>query len=485
MDSKLLIDGKLVDAENGALFDNINPATEEVIGQVADGSKADMEAAVAAARKAFDTTDWSTNHAFRKQCLLQLQAAIESEQEEMRADLVAEVGCPLLITYGPQLDAPLREALAWPAEMIDSFEWKRSIGTKDAMGVGYQTEREVWKEPLGVIGVIVPWNFPIEITLNKLGPILAMGNTCVLKPAPDTSATAARLARLIVEKTDIPPGVVNIVSSQDHLTGEVLTTSPDVDMVAFTGSSATGRRIMEAASSTLKPVFLELGGKSANIYLDDVDLSQALASAVTSCMHGGQGCAIPTRLLVPRSKYDEAVAVATESFANWNYGDPTDANNLQGPQVSKKQQDRVLAYIQKGIEEGARVAIGGGVPAHLDKGYYVEPTLFVDVDNSMTIAQEEIFGPVICLIAYDDDEDAIRIANDSTFGLSGNVFSADLERAKAVAARLRTGTIGINGGVWYGADAPFGGYKNSGIGRQCGIEGLEIFTETKTVGWPA
>ena len=485
MDSKLLIDGKLVDAENGALFDNINPATEEVIGQVADGSRADMEAAVAAARRAFDTTDWSTNHALRKQCLLQLQAAVESEQEEMRADLVAEVGCPLLITYGPQLDAPLREALSWPAEMIDQFPWRRSIGPKDAMGVGYQTEREVWKEPLGVIGVIVPWNFPIEITLNKLGPILAIGNTCVLKPAPDTSATAARLARLIVEKTDIPPGVVNIVSSQDHLTGEVLTTSPDVDMVAFTGSSATGRRIMEAASSTLKPVFLELGGKSANIYLDDVDLSQALASAVTSCMHGGQGCAIPTRLLVPRSKYDEAVAVATESFANWNYGDPTDANNLQGPQVSKKQQERVLAYIEKGKEEGARVAIGGGVPAHLEKGFYVEPTLFVDVDNSMTIAQEEIFGPVICLIAYDDEEDAIRIANDSTFGLSGNVFSADLERAKRVASKIRAGTIGVNGGVWYGADAPFGGYKNSGIGRQCGIEGLEIFTETKTVGWPA
>ncbi len=218
MDTKLLIDGKLVDAENGARFDNINPATEEVIGQVADGSKADMEAAVAAARRAFDTTDWSTNHAFRKTCLLQLQAAIESELEEMRADLIAEVGCPMLITYGPQLDAPLREALSWPAEMIDRFEWRRSIGSKDAMGVGYQTEREVWKEPLGVIGVIVPWNFPIEITLNKLGPVLAMGNTCVLKPAPDTSATALRLGRLIVEKTDIPAGVVNIVSSQDHLT---------------------------------------------------------------------------------------------------------------------------------------------------------------------------------------------------------------------------------------------------------------------------
>jgi aldehyde dehydrogenase (NAD+) len=485
VDSKLLIGGRLVEAENGALFDNINPATEQVIGQLANGSRADMEAAVAAARQAFDTTDWSTNHQFRKECLGQLQAAIESEQEEFRQELIDEVGCPLLITYGPQLDAPLREALSWPAEMIDKFEWKRSIGTKDAMGVGYETEREVWKEAIGVVGVIVPWNFPMEITLNKLGPVLAMGNTCVLKPAPDTSATALRLGRLIAEKTDIPAGVVNIVSSQDHLTGEVLTTSPDVDLVAFTGSSATGKRIMEAASATLKPVFLELGGKSANIYLDDVDIAASLASAVTSCMHGGQGCAIPTRLLVPRDRYDEAVAAAAEGFANWNYGDPTDANNLQGPQVSKKQQDRVLAYIEKGKEEGARVVIGGGTPAHLETGYYVEPTLFADVDNSMTIAQEEIFGPVICMIPYDDDEDAIRIANDSPFGLSGNIFSSDLDRAKAMAGRIRTGTLGINGGVWYGADAPFGGYKGSGIGRQCGIEGLEIFTETKTVGWPA
>ncbi|MEZ5168573.1 MAG: aldehyde dehydrogenase family protein [Acidimicrobiales bacterium] len=296
-----------------------------------------------------------------------------------------------------------------------------------------------------------------------------------------------RLGRLIAEKTDIPAGVVNIVSSQDHLTGEVLTTSPDVDMVAFTGSSATGRRIMEAASSTLKPVFLELGGKSANIYLDDVDISQALASAVTSCMHGGQGCAIPTRLLVPRSRYDEAVAAATESFANWNYGDPTDANNLQGPQISKKQQDRVLGYIQKGIEEGARVAIGGGVPAHLEKGYYVEPTLFVDVDNSMTIAQEEIFGPVLSIIAYDDDDDAVAIANDSLYGLAGGVWSADKDRAMAVARRMRTGAVDVNGGS-FNIQAPFGGYKQSGYGREngpYGIEGLEIFTETKTVGWPA
>jgi aldehyde dehydrogenase (NAD+) len=397
---------------------------------------------------------------------------------------VAEVGCPILITYGPQLDAPLREALLWPAEMIERFPWERPIGPKDAMGLGYETERYVWKEPIGVVGIIVPWNFPVEILLNKLGPVLAMGNTCVVKPAPDTPFNAARIARLVAEQTEIPPGVVNIVSSRDHLVGEVITTSPDVDMVAFTGSTATGRRIMEAASATLKPTFLELGGKSVNLVLDDADFERLLPSAVTSCMHGGQGCAIATRVLVPRARYAEAVDLVRSGFDGWRYGDPTDASVLQGPQISRRQQDRVLGYIEKGKAEGARLVTGGGIPAHLPKGFFVEPTLFVDVDNAMTIAREEIFGPVLVMIPYEDDDDAVRIANDSPYGLSGQISSGDLERAKGIARRIRTGTLGINGGVWYGADAPFGGYKGSGIGRQCGIEGLEIFTETKTVGWP-
>jgi aldehyde dehydrogenase (NAD+) len=482
-ETRLLIDGKLVDSESGRTFDNVNPATEEVLGVTSDGTAADMTAAIAAARRAFDTTAWSTDHAFRKQCLLQLQAALESEQEELRSELVAEVGCPVLITYGPQLDAPLREALTWPAEQIESFPWSRSLGPKDPFGMG-ETEREVWKEPIGVVGVIVPWNFPVEIILNKLGPVLAMGNTCVLKPAPDTPWNATRIGRLIAEKTDIPPGVVNIVVSSDHLVGEVLTTSPDVDLVAFTGSSATGRRIMEAASGTLKPVFLELGGKSVNLLLDDADFSAVGALSSSVCFHGGQGCAMPTRFMVPRTRYDEAVELATEGFRGVNYGDPTDASNLMGPLVSQKQRERVLGYIEKGKAEGARLVTGGGRPAHLDKGWFVEPTLFADVDNSMTIAQEEIFGPVLVMIPFDDDDDAVRIANDSAFGLSGMITSGSLDRAKAVARRIRTGTLSLNGGIWYGADAPFGGYKQSGIGRQCGLEGLEIFTETKTVGWP-
>ena len=482
---RMLIDGALVASESGQGFDNVNPATEEVLGQVADGTRGDMARAVAAARRAFDTTSWSTDPAARKAGILQLQAALETEKEELRAELVAEVGCPVLTTFGPQLDAPMREALTWPAEMIEHFPWTRRLPDKDAFGMGTMAAREVWKEPVGVVGVVVPWNFPVEIILNKLGPVLAMGNTCVLKPAPDTPWNATRIGRLIAEHTDIPPGVVNIVTSSDHLVGEELSTSPLVDLVAFTGSTATGRRIMTAAAQTLKPVFLELGGKSVNLILDDADLAATVPAAAGMCMHAGQGCAMATRLLVPRSRYAEAVEIAKAAFEGVTYGDPTEFSNLQGPQVSRRQQERVLGYIEKGRAEGGRVVVGGGVPSHLPTGYFVEPTLIVDVDNSMTVAREEIFGPVLVVIPFDDDDDAVRIANDSPYGLSGMISSGDLDRAMAVARRIRTGTLSINGGQWYGADAPFGGYKQSGIGRQCGLEGLEIFTETKTVGWPA
>jgi aldehyde dehydrogenase (NAD+) len=482
---RMLIDGQLVEAQDGRTFQNINPATEEVLGNVTDGSHADAQRAVAAARRAFDGTDWGRDHEGRKKSLLQLQQALEAEREEMRAELIAEVGCPVLLTYGPQLDAPVNEAVKWPAEQISEFPWKRSLGEKDPFGWGMVASREVWKEPIGVVGVIVPWNFPLEITLNKLGPVLAMGNTCVIKPAPDTPFNATRLSRLIADHTDIPPGVVNIVTSSDHSVGEVLTKSPDVDMVAFTGSTATGRKIMEGAASTLKSTFLELGGKSANIVLDDADFGSAVGSAAAVCTHAGQGCAISTRLLVPRSRYQEAVDIVTESMKNVGYGDPNDPANLQGPQISKRQQERVLGYIEKGRAEGAKLVVGGGVPKHLPKGFFVEPTLFVDVDNKMTIAQEEIFGPVLVVIPFEDDDDAVRIANESAYGLSGQISSGDINRARDVASRIRTGTLGLNGAVWYGADAPFGGYKQSGVGRQCGIEGLEIFTQTKSVAVPA
>ncbi|HUR77020.1 MAG TPA: aldehyde dehydrogenase family protein [Acidimicrobiales bacterium] len=481
-ESRMLIDGKLVDAESGSQFANINPATEEVIGHVADASAADMQTAITAARRAFDESDWSTNKALRKQCLLQLQAALEAEREELREELIAEVGAPRILTFAPQLDAPLKEALLWPAEMIDKFEWERDLPPGDMMGIA--SRRKVWKEPVGVVGAIVPWNYPFEVTLNKLGPILATGNTMVLKPAPDTPFNATRIGRLIAEHTDIPPGVVNVVTSSDHLVGEELTLSPLVDMISFTGSTVVGKRIMEKGAATLKRVFLELGGKSAMIVLEDADVAAVVPGAAMVCVHAGQGCAMQTRVLVPRARHDESVELIADAMRGLAYGDPSDMSHLMGPVISEKQRDRVLGYIQRGVEEGATLVLGGGKPQHLPKGWFVEPTLFANVSNDMTIAQEEIFGPVLCVIPYDDEEHAIKIANDSAYGLSGGVHSASEEHSEAVARRIRTGSISVQGGVWYGADSPYGGYKNSGIGRQCGIEGFEQHLETKAVAYP-
>ena len=478
---RMLIDGQLVEASGGARFDNVNPTDEKVLGEVADGTAEDMRRAIAAARRAFDETSWSTDHQFRKRCLEQLHEAIDAEREELREELIAEVGTPRLLTYGPQLDMALADALLWPAQMIDAYPWERSL--PDGEIFGSRSRRGVWKEAVGVVGSIVPWNYPFEVTINKLGQVLATGNTTVLKPAPDTPWNATRIGRLIAEQTDIPAGVVNVVTSSNHLVGEELTLSPAVDLISFTGSTATGKRIMEKGAATLKKVFLELGGKSAMIVLDDADLATVVPGAAMVCVHAGQGCAMQTRLLLPRERYEEGVELVAEAMAAFPYGDPSGDAVMMGPLVSERQRDRVLGYIETGRREGARVVVGGGRPAHLPKGWFVEPTLFADVDNTMTIAQEEIFGPVLVAIAYDDEDDAVRIANESSYGLSGGIHSADEARAEAVARRIRTGSIGINGGVWYGADAPYGGYKASGVGRQNGIEGFEQYLETKAVGW--
>ena len=479
---RMLIGGDLVEAASGKRFENINPATEEVLGEVADASPEDMQRAIAAARTAFDETDWSTNRALRKRSLEQLQAALESEREELREELIAEVGTPRMMTFAAQLDWPLEDALLYPAKMIDEFPWERVLGGSEKMGMA--SRRAVLKEPMGVVGAIVPWNYPVEVTLNKLGPILATGNTVVLKPAPDTPWNATRLGRLVAEKTDIPAGVINVVTSSDHLVGEELTLSPSVDMISFTGSTAVGKRIMEKGAPTLKRVFLELGGKSAMIVCDDADFASTVPMASMVCVHAGQGCAMQSRLLLPRSRYDEGVELVAAGMAGVPYGDPQSDAVMMGPVVSARQRDRVLGYIEKGQEEGAKLVFGGGRPSHLPKGWFVEPTLFVDVDNTMTIAQEEIFGPVLCVIPYEDDDDAVRIANDSKYGLSGGVVSASEERATAIARRIRTGSIGVNGGLWYGADSPYGGYKDSGVGRQCGPEGFEQYLETKAIAWP-
>jgi aldehyde dehydrogenase (NAD+) len=481
-ESRMLVDGALVEADGRVTFANVNPATEEVIGHVADASTGEMHRAIGAARRAFDETDWPTDRAFRKRCLAQLQEALEDEREELREQLILEVGCPRMSTQGPQLEDPLAGALRYPTTLIDEFPWE--TGFPDATYRSTLNTRKVWKEPVGVVGAIVPWNFPFEVTLNKLAQALATGNTVIVKPAPDTPWNATLLGRLVVERTDIPAGVVNVVTSSDHLVGEELTLSPHVDLISFTGSTAVGKRIMEKGAATLKRVFLELGGKSATIVLEDADFETALMAGLSVCFHAGQGCAIQTRMLLPRSRYDEGVARLRELLTMAPYGDPQRPDVMMGPLVSAKQRDRVLGYIERGVAEGATLALGGGRPAHLPKGWYVEPTLFVGVDNSMTIAQEEIFGPVLVAIAFDDDDDAVRIANDSVYGLAGGVYAGSLERALAVAHRIRTGVMSVNGGAPVGPDLPFGGYKQSGIGRQNGTAGFEQYVETKAVAWP-
>jgi aldehyde dehydrogenase (NAD+) len=341
----------------------------------------------------------------------------------------------------------------------------------------------VWKEAVGVVGAITPWNFPLGVVLHKVGQALATGNTMVLKPAPETPWTATRLGRLVAERTDIPPGILNIVTSSDHLVGEELTRSPKVDLISFTGSTEVGKRIMERGGATMKRLFLELGGKSATIVLDDADVSTAVLAGLAVCFHAGQGCAIQTRMLLPRSRYAEGVEALRAAMAQVPHGDPQDPQNMMGPVVSEKQRDRILGYIRKGIEEGATLALGGGRATHSAKGYFLEPTLFTDVENSMTIAQDEIFGPVLVVIPFDDDDDAVRIANDSIYGLSGSVVSASLERGLGVARRVRTGVMSVNGGNAFGPDAPFGGFKYSGVGRQNGAAGFDQYLETRTVAW--
>jgi aldehyde dehydrogenase (NAD+) len=482
-EERLLIGGKLVEATGGATYENTNPATEAVIGTAADAGGPDVDAAVAAARQAFDQTSWSTDHPFRIRCLRQLQEQLTKHGDELRQTIVAEVGAPLALTYGPQLDTPVN-SLSWIADLAERYAWRQELGVSTVFGA--QNDRFVLREPAGVVAAIVPWNFPMQIQLAKVGPALAAGCTVILKAAPDTPWTASLLGRIAAEETDIPPGVLNIITSSRNQMGQQLVEDPRVDLVSFTGSTATGRTIMAAAAPTLKRLFLELGGKSALVVLDDADFDLAsVLAAFQVTTHAGQGCAITSRLLLPRARYDEGVEAVATALANMAYGDPTDASNLMGPLISEKQRQRVLGYINAAVDQGGTVVTGGGIPSRLPTGYYVEPTLISGLSPDATPVREEIFGPVLCVLPHDGDDHAVALANDSIYGLSGAVVGADLDRARQVAARLRTGTVGINGAQWYSADVPFGGYKQSGLGRESGIAGFEEYLETKSVAEPA
>lgn len=478
----LLVDGKLVPAASRRVYETLNPATEEILGVAADAGAEDVDAAVAAARRAFDDGRWASDPAFRARCLRQLRDAMQEHAEELRAMTVAEVGAPVMLTYGAHLEGPVAD-LGWAADMAESYVWEQDLGESEVMGI--KSRRWTRRQPAGVVGAITPWNFPHQINLAKLGPALAAGCTVVLKAAPDTPWCASSLGRLIAEQTEIPAGVVNVLTSSDNALGALLSKDPRVDLVSFTGSTTTGRKVMVDAAETLKRVFLELGGKSAFIALDDEKLTEACGfAAFSGIVHAGQGCAITTRVLLPRSRFDEGVDTLATTMAALGAGQPTDPSTACGPLISARQRDRVEGYLRRAQEAGATFATGGGRAA-FDKGFFIEPTLVVGVDNTAEIAREEVFGPVLVALPYDDEDDAVRIANDSPYGLSGAVYGADLEHSQAVAARLRTGTVGINGGIWYGADVPFGGFKQSGVGREMGVPGFEEYTEITSYAAPA
>jgi aldehyde dehydrogenase (NAD+) len=476
--SELFIDGEMSTGSSGT-FPTINPATEEVLGAAADAGADDMDRAIDAARRAFDGTDWSRNTELRVRCVRQLRDAMRDRIEELRELTISEVGAPRMLTAAAQLEGPVAD-LSFPADTAESYAWRQDLG--EAAPLGIPTRRIIAREAVGVVGAITPWNFPHQINLAKLGPALAAGNTVVLKPAPDTPWCAAVLGEIIAEHTDFPRGVVNIVTSSDHSIGAMLAKDPRVEMVSFTGSTATGRSVMADAAATIKKVFLELGGKSAFVVLDDADLAGACAmSAFTASMHAGQGCAITTRLVVPRARYDEAVAFAAGTMGSIKPGDPNDSGTVCGPLISARQRDRVQGYLDLAIAEGGTFACGGGRPADRETGFFIEPTVIAGLTNDARPAREEIFGPVLTVIAHDGDDDAVRIANDSPYGLSGTVFGGDPERAAKVASRLRVGTVNVNGGVWYSADVPFGGYKQSGNGREMGLLGFEEYLEAKVI----
>jgi aldehyde dehydrogenase (NAD+) len=482
-EEQLLIDGKLVAAEGGATYENISPSTEEVLGVSADASIADADRAIASSRRAFDTTTWSTDPAFRQKCMRQFHKALVDNTEQLREILVQEVGAPVGSTNGPQLTAPM-DIVSWYADLIDTYEFTEQLGERDTFAGRHN--RWIEKEAAGVVAAIAAYNYPIQLALAKLAPALAAGCTVVLKGAPDTPWSTLALGKLIVESTDIPPGVVNVLSSSKAEVGAQLTTHPDVDVISFTGSTPVGRQIMAAASATVKRVFLELGGKSAFVLLDDGDVeAAAMVGAYATASHSGQGCAITSRLVVPRDRYDDAVEAARTMASTIAYGDPADPMNYMGPLINARQREKVAGYVDRAIAAGAKAVTGGRIPEHLPKGYFYEPTVIAGADENSEIAQDELFGPVLVVLPHDGDDDAVRVANNSIFGLSGSVLSADENRAIAVGRRIRSGTMSVNGGIYYGPDAPFGGYKQSGVGREMGVAGLEEFIERKTFAVPA
>lgn len=478
---RMLINGELQLTDSRAMFDVEHPASGEVVGQATDATVADMERAVGAAARAFSNTDWSRDVEFRYHCLTQLHQALERNTEHLRRVLITEVGCPISVT-GSQIEEPIAEIKHW-AEHGRSFEYVVDTGMHDThLG---RARRRLHYEAVGVVGAITPWNVPFYLNIAETIPALMAGNTVVLKPAQLTPWSGSELGRIVVEETDIPAGVFNVVTSNANEVGAALSADPRVDMITFTGSTATGRAILAAGASTVKKTVLELGGKSAHIVLDDADFNSALPlAAMMACVMSGQSCILPSRILLPRSRYEEGLELLKVSMEGFPVGDPWTPGIMQGPQINAAQRQKVLGLIQSGLDSGARLITGGGIPEHLPTGYYTQPTLLADVDPDSQVSQEEIFGPVLTVTPYDTDAEAIDIANNSIYGLSGEVSSGDVDRALAVAARMRTGNVTINGKSHFGITSPFGGTKQSGLGYRNGTHGYTEYMAIKTIGLP-
>lgn len=467
---KIYVGGEWVPSTGDAnpMFEVVDSSTEEVLAKVPAGTKDDVEKAVAAAKAAFPAWSGLTVKE-RADYLRKIQAGLQARTNEVAETVAREVGMPLKLATMIQAGLPTMQ-LGNFADAAEKLEYEVEVGNS-----------LVVKEPVGVVGCITPWNYPLNQVVAKVGAAMVMGCTVVLKPSEVAPISAFILAE-VIDGAGVPKGVFNLVSGDGLSVGDAISRHPDVDMVSFTGSTRAGREVSKAAADTIKRVHLELGGKSASVILDDADLKKAVKGTISACyLNSGQTCSAHTRMLVPKSKHDEAKALAKEIAEGFTLGNAVGGEGKLGPLVSAVQRDRVRGYIQKGIDEGAELVTGGPEqPEGLEKGFFVKPTVFAGATSEMTIAREEIFGPVLTIIPYEDEADAIRIANDSPYGLAGGVWSGDQERAKRVARQIRTGQVDINGGR-FNPLAPFGGYKQSGNGREWGSIGLEEFLEVKSM----
>lgn len=465
---KLYIDGEWQAPAGTGTIEVLSASTEEVIGTVPEGTPEDVERAARAARRAFEGEWGATSPSERADWLQKLAGALGSRSQELATTIAMEVGTPVSTGAMIQAGLPVMTTSSY-VDLAKNLELETRIGNSTIV-----------KEPMGVVGAITPWNYPLHQIMAKVAPALATGCTIVLKPSELAPLNAYILADACME-IGLPAGVLNIIPGYGPVVGEAIVSHPEVDMVSFTGSIRAGKRVMALAAEGIKRVTLELGGKSAFIVCDDAPFDKAIPAGVRNAMlNSGQTCSAWTRMVVPRSRHDEAVDMAVGAIQKLTLGDPLDTNTRLGPVISSGQRERVEGYIAKGKEEGAKLVVGGGRPAEFERGYYVEPTIFADVDPKMTIAQEEIFGPVLSILPYDGDDDAVRIANDTIYGLAGGVWSGDEDRAMAIARRMRTGQVDVNGGA-FNPNAPFGGYKFSGIGRELGPLGLEEYFQVKSL----